>query len=88
LFNFSATPAVAPATGTGGLFGTASATTGGGLFGSASTSVATSQSGTKTKYNPLIGQDVTMKYGIQTSVNTKHQCITSMKEYEAKSLEV
>ena len=29
-----------------------------------------------------------MKGGISTSINTKHQCITLMKEYHMKSLEV
>ena len=29
-----------------------------------------------------------MKNGVTTNINTKHQCITAMKEYEAKSLEV
>lgn len=29
-----------------------------------------------------------MKNGIQSSINTKYQCITLMKEYDKKSLEV
>ena len=29
-----------------------------------------------------------MKNGISTSISTKHQCITLMKEYDKKSLEV
>lgn len=29
-----------------------------------------------------------VKAGVTTSINTKHQCITAMKEYENKSLEV
>lgn len=29
-----------------------------------------------------------VKGGVTTSINTKHQCITAMKEYENKSLEV
>lgn len=29
-----------------------------------------------------------VKSGVTTSINTKHQCITAMKEYENKSLEV
>lgn len=28
-----------------------------------------------------------VKAGVTTSINTKHQCITAMKEYENKSLE-
>ncbi len=28
-----------------------------------------------------------MKSGVTTNINTRHQCITCMKEYESKSLE-
>lgn len=37
---------------------------------------------------PPTGNDTMVKAGVTTSINTKHQCITAMKEYENKSLEV
>lgn len=37
---------------------------------------------------PPTGTDTMVKSGVSTSINTKHQCITAMKEYESKSLEV
>ena len=37
---------------------------------------------------PPTGTDTMVKAGVTTSINTKHQCITAMKEYENKSLEV
>ena len=37
---------------------------------------------------PPTGSDTMVKSGVTTSINTKHQCITAMKEYENKSLEV
>ena len=46
------------------------------------------QSGTVVKFNPPSGQDTMVKNGVTQNINTKHQCITAMKEYEAKSLEV
>lgn len=77
----------------GGLFGstpqqTASSslfgqTGGGGLFGSAGAAAG----GTTVKFNPPSGQDTMSKSGVTTSINTRHQCITAMKEYENKSLE-
>uniref|UniRef100_A0A8C4RUE3 Nuclear pore complex protein Nup98-Nup96 n=1 Tax=Erpetoichthys calabaricus TaxID=27687 RepID=A0A8C4RUE3_ERPCA len=36
---------------------------------------------------PPTGNDTMVKAGVTTSINTKHQCITAMKEYENKSLE-
>ncbi|XP_028823524.1 nuclear pore complex protein Nup98-Nup96 isoform X2 [Denticeps clupeoides] len=78
-------------TSSGGLFGTTNTTsnpfggTSGSLFG-ASTFTAT-QPGTTIKFNPPTGNDTMVKGGVTTSINTKHQCITAMKEYENKSLE-
>ena len=46
------------------------------------------QSGTVVKFNPPAGQDVMVKNGVTQNINTKHQCITAMKEYEGKSCEV
>jgi len=45
-------------------------------------------SGTTVKFVPVTGSDVVMKGGSQQTVQTKLQCITGMKEYENKSLEV
>ncbi|XP_023683557.2 nuclear pore complex protein Nup98-Nup96-like isoform X1 [Paramormyrops kingsleyae] len=76
----------------GGLFGTTNTTsnpfggTSGSLFGS-SGFTATQQPGTTVKFNPPTGSDTMVKGGVTTSINTKHQCITAMKEYENKSLE-
>ncbi|XP_063041599.1 nuclear pore complex protein Nup98-Nup96 isoform X2 [Engraulis encrasicolus] len=79
----------------GGLFGaTANATANpfggasGGLFGASSfTAAQQQQPGTTIKFNPPTGSDTMVKGGVTTSINTKHQCITAMKEYENKSLE-
>ncbi|XP_075888144.1 nuclear pore complex protein Nup98-Nup96 isoform X4 [Nelusetta ayraudi] len=84
-----------------GSFGTS--TSGGGLFGSTNTTsnpfggtaslfggsgfTANQQPGTTVKFNPPTGNDTMVKAGVTTSINTKHQCITAMKEYENKSLE-
>ena len=72
--------AAAPAVSTGntGLFGAS----GGGFIG------GMSGSGTTVKFVPVTGSDVVMKGGSQQTVQTKLQCITGMKEYENKSLEV
>ncbi|XP_037543684.1 nuclear pore complex protein Nup98-Nup96 [Nematolebias whitei] len=78
-------------TGGTGLFGATNTTSnpfGGSssLFGSSGFS-ATQQPGTTVKFNPPTGSDTMVKAGVTTSINTKHQCITAMKEYENKSLE-
>ncbi|XP_071361953.1 nuclear pore complex protein Nup98-Nup96 isoform X2 [Trachinotus anak] len=78
-------------TSSGGLFGstnTASNPFGGtnSLFGGSGFST-TQQPGTTVKFNPPTGSDTMVKAGVTTSINTKHQCITAMKEYENKSLE-
>ena len=77
-------------TGFGG-FGAQQATSGG-LFGAPKPAFgavgAPGANGTAVaKYNPVIGTDTLVKNGNTSSVNTKQQCITFMKEYEAKSLE-
>jgi len=82
---FSATPAQNTGT-TGGLFG--SSTPGGGFLGTGASGAACTGTGTTVKFVPVAGSDVVMKGGSQQSVSTKLQCITGMKEYEAKSLEV
>ncbi|XP_067347794.1 nuclear pore complex protein Nup98-Nup96 isoform X3 [Channa argus] len=78
-------------TSSGGLFGSTNTTSnpfGGAnsLFGGSGFS-ATQQPGTTVKFNPPTGSDTMVKAGVTTSINTKHQCITAMKEYENKSLE-
>ncbi|KAK1875220.1 Nuclear pore complex protein Nup98-Nup96 [Dissostichus eleginoides] len=79
----------------GGLFGSTAAAAsnpfGGSavssLFGGAGFTAAQQQPGTTVKFNPPTGTDTMVKAGVTTSINTKHQCITAMKEYENKSLE-
>ncbi|KAM7373876.1 hypothetical protein PAMP_006566 [Pampus punctatissimus] len=78
-------------TSSGGLFGATNTTSNpfGGtnsLFGGSGFSAA-QQPGTTVKFNPPTGSDTMVKAGVTTSINTKHQCITAMKEYENKSLE-
>uniref|UniRef100_A0A672Y6M6 Nuclear pore complex protein Nup98-Nup96 n=1 Tax=Sphaeramia orbicularis TaxID=375764 RepID=A0A672Y6M6_9TELE len=77
-------------TSSGGLFGSTNTTSnpfgGNSLFGGSGFSAA-QQPGTTVKFNPPTGSDTMVKAGVTTSINTKHQCITAMKEYENKSLE-
>ncbi|XP_029029419.1 nuclear pore complex protein Nup98-Nup96 isoform X2 [Betta splendens] len=78
-------------TSSGGLFGSTNTTSNPfgattSLFGGAGFST-TQQPGTTVKFNPPTGNDTMVKAGVTTSINTKHQCITAMKEYENKSLE-
>ncbi|XP_056140469.1 nuclear pore complex protein Nup98-Nup96 [Lampris incognitus] len=79
-------------TSSGGLFGSTNTTsnpfggTSASLFGGSGFS-ATQQPGTTLKFNPPTGSDTMVKGGVTTSINTKHQCITAMKEYENKSVE-
>lgn len=72
-------------TGTG-LFGQ-NTSTGTSLFGSTGGFNTTAPTGTTIKFNPPTGTDTMMKGGVSTSIGTRHQCITCMKEYENKSLE-
>ena len=44
-------------------------------------------SGTTIKFSPVNGNDTMMKNNTSVNINTKHQCITVMKEYDNKSLE-
>ncbi|XP_042355035.1 nuclear pore complex protein Nup98-Nup96 [Plectropomus leopardus] len=79
-------------TSSGGLFGSTNTTSnpfGGAnsLFGGSGFTAAQQQPGTTVKFNPPTGSDTMVKAGVTTSINTKHQCITAMKEYENKSLE-
>ncbi|XP_044077199.1 nuclear pore complex protein Nup98-Nup96 isoform X5 [Siniperca chuatsi] len=84
-------PGFGTSTSSGGLFGATNTTSNpfGGtasLFGGSGFSAA-QQPGTTVKFNPPTGSDTMVKAGVTTSINTKHQCITAMKEYENKSLE-
>ncbi|KAG0443272.1 hypothetical protein HPB47_015103 [Ixodes persulcatus] len=91
LFGATATP-----TG-GGLFGqpqstglfsqTATPTARSGLFGTSAFGAGPATSGTTIKFKALTGTDTMMKNGVSSTINTSHQCITCMKEYENKSLE-
>ncbi|KAE8287774.1 Nuclear pore complex protein Nup98-Nup96 [Larimichthys crocea] len=88
----SCPPGFGTSTSSGGLFGTTNTTANpfGGttsLFGGGSGFSAAQQPGTTVKFNPPTGSDTMVKAGVTTSINTKHQCITAMKEYENKSLE-
>lgn len=59
-----------------------------GLFGSSpSFGGGQTQTGTINKFIPVTGTDSVQKAGLVQSINTKHYCITCMKEYENKSLE-
>ncbi|XP_023336271.1 nuclear pore complex protein Nup98-Nup96 [Eurytemora carolleeae] len=62
---------------------------GGSTFGFGSTNTNSNQQpGTAhVKFAPMQGSDTMMKSGVQTSIATRHQCITCMKEYENKSME-
>ncbi|XP_045080240.1 nuclear pore complex protein Nup98-Nup96-like isoform X4 [Coregonus clupeaformis] len=75
----------------GGLFGTTNSNPFGGastsLFGASGFTQQAAQPGTTVKFNPPTGSDTMVKGGVTASINTKHQCITAMKEYENKSLE-
>jgi len=64
------------------------------LFSTATTSplggfssVTSNVTGTTIKFNPLLSTDTMVKNGSNQNINTRHQCITCMKEYENKSLE-
>jgi nuclear pore complex protein Nup98-Nup96 len=76
-----------------GLFGSPSLAFGGAAstpFGAAAAPFGQQQQapvGTTVKFNPPTGTDTMMKSGNQQNINTRHQCITCMKEYENKSLE-
>lgn len=78
-----------PAQTTTPLFGQATPATGTGLFvSSTGTFLPTNQpAGTVIKFNPVTGTDTLIKNGISQSINTRHFCISCMKEYNNKSLE-
>lgn len=58
------------------------------LFGGSSfVSQQPTTTGTTIKFAPVTGSDTMQKNGISTAINTKHHCITCMKEYANKSFE-
>jgi nuclear pore complex protein Nup98-Nup96 len=56
-------------------------------FGNPGTAGGAATQGTPIKFNPVTGTDSMAKNGLTQNINTRHQCITCMKEYENKSLE-
>ena len=83
------TATAAPAA--GGLFGQTAQPAAGGLFtaGAGGFGATVGQTGTAVvKFNPPTGSDSVMKSGVTQNINTRHLCITAMKEYENKSFEV
>ncbi|CAB3372945.1 Hypothetical predicted protein [Cloeon dipterum] len=85
---FGSQPAVSTATSSASLFNNQPT---GGLFGSSGGFGASTNNnnviGTPIKFNPLAGTDTMVKNNQTTTISTRHQCITCMKEYENKSLE-
>ncbi|KAG1655386.1 Nuclear pore complex protein Nup98-Nup96 [Nymphon striatum] len=78
------------------LFGASTSTSGGSLFGGTAAAATTTagrfsqvptQSGTTFKFSPVTGNDTMLKNGLSTNINTRLQCITTMKQYEGRSLE-
>ncbi|KHN86939.1 Nuclear pore complex protein Nup98-Nup96 [Toxocara canis] len=68
------------------------------IFGSGQTSAqsgslfsssfgSTAPTGTTIKFEPPTASDTMLRNGTNQTINTKHMCITSMKQYEGKSLE-
>lgn len=58
------------------------------LFGGTTSSFGgAATTGTTTKFVPVTGTDTMMRGGNSQTINTRHVCITCMKEYENKSLE-
>ncbi|VDK70240.1 unnamed protein product [Litomosoides sigmodontis] len=86
LFGASSTTQSAGFGGTTSLFGSTQSTQQtSGVFGS---SFGTSTiSGTTVKFEPPTSTDTMLRNGTNQTINTKHMCITAMKQYENKSLE-
>ncbi|XP_073981089.1 nuclear pore complex protein Nup98-Nup96-like isoform X3 [Rhodnius prolixus] len=78
----TATPTPQP--GTSSLFGQPQTQSASGLFGA---NTGFGAGGTTVKFTPVTGTDTMVKNGTTSSINTRHHCITCMKEYETKSLE-
>ncbi|XP_052089696.1 nuclear pore complex protein Nup98-Nup96-like isoform X6 [Mytilus californianus] len=85
---FGASFGASTSTPSGGIFGQTQQTPS--LFGQAGTSAGFGgnvPSGTTLKFNAPSSSDTMVKNGQTTNINTRHQCITAMKEYQMKSLE-
>ena len=68
----------------GGLFGGSKS-----VFGGGTTATGSAVTGTAgVKFAPVDGTDSVARNGVSSVVKTKHYCITGMKQYEDKSLEV
>lgn len=58
-----------------------------GTFGATTGFGATSAGGTTIKFNPVTGTDTMVRNGQNQTINTRHQSITVMKEYDTKIFE-
>jgi len=58
-----------------------------GTFGATSGFGAASAGGTTIKFNPVTGTDTMVRNGVNQTINTRHQSITVMKEYDTKIFE-
>ncbi|XP_066985536.1 nuclear pore complex protein Nup98-Nup96 isoform X4 [Macrobrachium rosenbergii] len=85
-FGFGATSSTS-STGTTGLFGSTQSSTSGGLFNTPGFGSSNTLTGTTIKYDPTTGTDTMTRNGVSTSIRTRIEVITTMKEYENKSLE-
>ncbi|KAH7720654.1 Nucleoporin autopeptidase family protein [Aphelenchoides avenae] len=68
-------------------FGTATPSTGMSLFGSGTAGAQGAPVGTTVKFDAPRAKDTMMKNNETRQIDTRHMCITAMREYEAKSLE-
>ncbi|XP_076117193.1 nuclear pore complex protein Nup98-Nup96-like isoform X3 [Mytilus galloprovincialis] len=87
---FGASFGASTGTPAGGIFGQTQQQQTPSLFGQAGTSAGFGgnvASGTTLKFNAPSSSDTMVKNGQTTNINTRHQCITAMKEYQMKSLE-
>ncbi|CAI4230712.1 unnamed protein product [Auanema sp. JU1783] len=69
-----------------GLFGSSTTSNTGSLFGGGGGGT-NAPNGTTIKFNPPVAMDTMNKGGNVQNIQTKHYCITAMKDYESKSLE-
>ena len=58
------------------------------MFGNSVFGVSQPIQGTTVKFNSPLVTDTVQKSGSKVQVNAKHMCITAMKEYSDKSVEV
>ncbi|XP_042235081.1 nuclear pore complex protein Nup98-Nup96-like isoform X2 [Homarus americanus] len=71
----------------GGLFGSTQPAAGGGLFSTPGFGATSGVSGTTIKYEPVTGNDTMTRNNVSTNIRTRIEVISTMKEYENKSLE-